>query len=224
MKKNRRFHTPSPAFIVALVALIVALGGTSYAALRLPVGSVGTAQLRAGAVTGKKVRAHSLVASDFKSGQLPRGVRGSRGPQGPAGLPGPRGQSALDPIAPGRTVTGHFVYDGNSPTGVTSDYAQYVALPAPARAPLTDEQVNFAPANGVIDGDVECTGTRTNPTAPPGKVCLYLGGHATDLRIEGAALEGGGSSDAFEVRWLDDGTDDDSFLWGTWAYTAPATS
>lgn len=40
---------------IALIALFVALGGTSYAALNLPAGSVGTRQLHNGAVTGKKL-------------------------------------------------------------------------------------------------------------------------------------------------------------------------
>jgi len=43
----------------ATIALFVALGGTSYAALSLPAGSVGTRQLRSGAVTEAKL-AHGL--------------------------------------------------------------------------------------------------------------------------------------------------------------------
>ena len=38
-------HRPSPALVVACVALAVALGGTSYAAVVLPAGSVGTSRL-----------------------------------------------------------------------------------------------------------------------------------------------------------------------------------
>ena len=42
---------PSPSMVVALMALFVALGGTSYAALKLPKNSVGNRQLKTGAVT-----------------------------------------------------------------------------------------------------------------------------------------------------------------------------
>ena len=45
---------------IALIALFVALGGTAYAVAELPAHSVGTRQLRHGAVTNGKVRAHTL--------------------------------------------------------------------------------------------------------------------------------------------------------------------
>ena len=79
---------PSPSMLVAFAALMVALGGTSYAIAQLPANSVGTKQLRKNAVTAPKVKDRSLVARDFKRGQLPRGARGPAGPQGAAGAPG----------------------------------------------------------------------------------------------------------------------------------------
>jgi hypothetical protein len=54
-KRRRRLRIPSPAMIVACVALFVALGGTSYAAVTLAANSVGTKQLKNGAVTAAKV-------------------------------------------------------------------------------------------------------------------------------------------------------------------------
>src|ERR671933_329833 len=73
-------HRPSPAMVVASLALLFALTGTGIAAVAaLPRNSVGTAQLRKNAVTSSKVRNRSLLARDFKRGQLPRG------PAGPAG-------------------------------------------------------------------------------------------------------------------------------------------
>ena len=47
---------------IALLALFVALGGTSYAALSLPAGSVGTQQLRNGAVTSRKLAKGAVTA------------------------------------------------------------------------------------------------------------------------------------------------------------------
>jgi hypothetical protein len=50
-----RLRRPSAALVVSTIALIVALGGTSYAAMTLPLNSVGTKQLKNGAVTTKKL-------------------------------------------------------------------------------------------------------------------------------------------------------------------------
>jgi hypothetical protein len=55
---------------IAWLALFVALGGTAYAASELPAGSVGTRQLRAGAVTDAKVHAHTLSAGALSPGLL----------------------------------------------------------------------------------------------------------------------------------------------------------
>jgi hypothetical protein len=50
---------------IALLALFVALGGTSYAAFSLPVGSVGTRQLRNGAVTSRKLSKGAVTAASL---------------------------------------------------------------------------------------------------------------------------------------------------------------
>ena len=77
--------------VIAYAALFVALGGTSYAAIKLPANSVGTRQLKKGAVTAAKIKSHSLLAKDFKAGQLRSGAQGPIGPQGPAGRDGTNG-------------------------------------------------------------------------------------------------------------------------------------
>jgi hypothetical protein len=98
--------------IVAVTALVVAvLGSTSYghaaARMVLPSNSVGASQLKKNAVrandiaknavTGPKVKDGTLVAADFKAGELPatQGPKGDRGPQGErgaTGAPGLRGE------------------------------------------------------------------------------------------------------------------------------------
>jgi hypothetical protein len=53
---HMRLRGPSPAFVISVIALFVALGGTTYAAATsLPINSVGTPQLKAGAVTPAKL-------------------------------------------------------------------------------------------------------------------------------------------------------------------------
>jgi len=48
---------------VAYVALFVALGGTGYAALRLPANSVGNRQIQNGAITPVKIDRHLITGS-----------------------------------------------------------------------------------------------------------------------------------------------------------------
>jgi hypothetical protein len=118
-------HRPSPAMIVACIALLVALGGTSVAAVNaIAPNSVGTTQLRTGAVTspkiknnnvlgadiapnavtGSDVRNGSLTRDDFASNSLPAGPagpKGDQGPQGPAGLIGPITVRSQGVVVPG---------------------------------------------------------------------------------------------------------------------------
>jgi hypothetical protein len=69
-RKRRWLHVPSPAMIVACVALFVALGGTSYAAIVLPANSVGTKQIKKSAVTGVKVKNATLTGAKIKDASL----------------------------------------------------------------------------------------------------------------------------------------------------------
>ena len=61
---------PSPALVVAFVALLIALGGTSYAAFRLPRNSVGTKQLKHNAVTASKIKNGAVTASKINTSGL----------------------------------------------------------------------------------------------------------------------------------------------------------
>lgn len=89
---------------VGYLALFVALGGVSYAAITLPANTVGSNQIKRGAVktadlgksavTTGKVKDGSLLSLDFKPGQLVAGAPGAVGPQGApggVGAPGPAG-------------------------------------------------------------------------------------------------------------------------------------
>lgn len=98
MRRLRRHLTF--ANVVACLALFIALGGASYAAFKLPKNSVGTKQLKNGAVTGAKVKRGSLTAKNFKKGQLPAGPVGPRGAVGPQGAPGPQGPAGEFSAAP----------------------------------------------------------------------------------------------------------------------------
>ncbi len=113
------------ANVTSVLALFIALGGSSYAALSLPRNSIGARELKPSAVTSKKVKDRSLRAADFARGQLPSkgggpagppgapGAQGARGPAGPAGKDG-------SPDTPAQVLTKLKTVDGPS-SGLDAD-------------------------------------------------------------------------------------------------------
>jgi hypothetical protein len=93
---HSRFAVATAA--IAVLALAIAIAGAGYAVVALPRNSVGTPQLKNASVNSAKVKDKSLLARDFKPGQLPRGPRGDEGPAGPVGATGPTG--AQGPAGP----------------------------------------------------------------------------------------------------------------------------
>jgi hypothetical protein len=99
-----RIRKPTPAFAVAVGALVVSLGGTSYA-----VSQIGSADIRNGSVRSIDIRNDTIRSGDVKDGTLrradladgvlvpgQRGKAGPRGPQGPAGNDGTNGTDGED--------------------------------------------------------------------------------------------------------------------------------
>ena len=93
----RHFRGSRYANVTSTLALVVALGGTgAYAATSIRSadiknGQVKNVDLAANAVTSGKVRNGSLVAKDFKAGELPKGATGAAGTQGAGGKNGANG-------------------------------------------------------------------------------------------------------------------------------------
>jgi hypothetical protein len=107
-----------------------------------------------------------------------------------------------------------------------------VTLPAAASVALTDNDVfvnvsNWQDAGGqsaptTTDTNVGCNGTPDAPTAPGGKVCIYVSGadHAFNLNGYSVLFGTGASKYGFKLKW-DTTTIGDTFVDATWAYTAP---
>jgi len=83
----RPIRRPSFPTIISLIALFVALGGTSYAVIKLPAKSVGNRELKTNAVTSAKIRNGSIARGDLNPSARV-GTRGPRGVAGPTGAPG----------------------------------------------------------------------------------------------------------------------------------------
>jgi hypothetical protein len=85
--------------VISVTALAVAVLGSTPVGeaakgLVVPRNSVGTAQIKPNSVTSAKIKDLSLLAADFKSGQIPAGPVGPAGPAGPPGQKGDKGDSA----------------------------------------------------------------------------------------------------------------------------------
>ncbi|HXR59976.1 MAG TPA: collagen-like protein, partial [Solirubrobacterales bacterium] len=93
------------ANVVATLALFVALGGASYAALQLPKNSVGAKQLKKNAVTSRKIAKGAVTRAKLSADAMSalEGPRGARGEVGPKGDPGPKGEPG--PLGPSEAVT-----------------------------------------------------------------------------------------------------------------------
>jgi hypothetical protein len=130
------------ANVMATVAVFVALGGSSYAAIKVTGRNVKDSSLtgkdvKNSSLTTSDVKNASLLAVDFKSGQLPVGGRGPAGPQGLRGEPGDDG----DPGQPATRLWAVINSDGSTArqSGVTSSAA---AAPSGTYAVTFDRDVS----------------------------------------------------------------------------------
>ncbi|HSS37862.1 MAG TPA: hypothetical protein VLT58_03740 [Polyangia bacterium] len=92
------------ANVAATLALFLALGGAAYAATQLPKNSVGTKQLKAGAVTAAKINKKTRNK-----------LRGAQGPAGPQGKTGKTGKTGPKGATGAQGKTGAAGADGTGP-------------------------------------------------------------------------------------------------------------
>jgi hypothetical protein len=185
--------------VVATLALFVALGGSSYAAVAITGKDVRDNSLTGADVknhsltgvdvknrslTGKNIRPGSLTAGAFKRGQLPAG---SPGPAGPRGLPGLRG-------APGpkgeRGEKGEQGAKGDTGTVDTSNFYDKAQSDARFLA------VNGTAANAqTLDGLDSSAFARGDAQHSFGNVGFIVRGTFTVLAIPGVGTIQGTCSD-----------------------------
>jgi hypothetical protein len=105
------------ANVMATVAVFIALGGASYAAVKLPKNSVGAKQIRKGAVTPAKLSPASMST-----------LRGPQGATGPAGPAGPKGEAGL--LGSPSSLFRRATYEGKVPTAQVTELASLSFTPA----------------------------------------------------------------------------------------------
>ena len=124
-------------------------------------------------------------------------------------------------IPSGMTVTGFAQYDSAI---VVDNQGASITVRLPGRAPvaLTYLNVNFASGAAASDDDPTCTGTYGVPTAPAGKVCLYLMGAGHVDTANGYGTYSPYADRYFTVYFAANGTaGQDMYIYFAWAYTAP---
>jgi hypothetical protein len=157
--KRPTIRRPTPATIIAGLALAVALTGTGYAASRIPANSVGTKQLKNNAVTSAKVKNGSLGAADFKAGTLLKGDKGD------PGTPGADATNLWAVLNPDGTLNrgSHVVSSGKVDySGTTGSYevifdrdvtnCVYMGTLGGANTVLSQGQITTFPRNNNVDG------------------------------------------------------------------------
>jgi hypothetical protein len=91
--RRMKLSMPSPAMLVAILALVVATGGTATAAVVIT-----GKQIKNSSISGKDVKNKSLTPTDFRGtvrgAEGPQGAQGALGPQGPRGDTGAAGSAA----------------------------------------------------------------------------------------------------------------------------------
>lgn len=138
-----RLKPPSPALVISCIALFVAVGGTAYAATSLPANSVGSRQLKKGAVTPRKVAPKTIAL--FKGQTGPPGPKGGAGPKGDAGPQGPGGSimtyDASASASPTQTTVG---------TALGDTWSAKCSIPSAGNAEL---DLFFKTSNGSFRAD-----------------------------------------------------------------------
>jgi hypothetical protein len=104
MTKRFRARLTYSNVVSTLCLFLLVGGGTAYAATQLPRNSVGSAQLRKGAVTPTKLSGGTRAALTAPQGN--EGPRGATGPPGPKGDAGDRGEKGdQGPRGPSNAIT-----------------------------------------------------------------------------------------------------------------------
>lgn len=114
-------HRPTPATVIASVALFVSLGGVGYAAA-----TIGSAQIKNNSVQGKDIRNGTIKSPDIAKATR-NALKGKTGPVGPVGATGPRGADGAkgDTGAAGATnvtvVRNSFLVPSGSTAGASAE-------------------------------------------------------------------------------------------------------
>jgi hypothetical protein len=177
---------PSPALVVATIALIAALGGTAYAGFSLPKNSVGTKQLKKNAVTTSKIKNGAVTAGKINPAGLtvPNALHANSSNTASSATNATNATTATNAASLGGSPAGSYVQygatlkSGATEKGIWADVATAgasgevtvgtVFFPIPLASNPT---AHFIPSGTTPPSG--CSGTLAAPAASPGNLCVF---------------------------------------------------
>ncbi len=215
MRKTLRGRLSYANVISTLCLFLLIGGGTALAAGQLAKNSVGTKQLKNGAVTPPKLSASAKAT-----------LTGAQGAAGKEGPPGPKGGNATatglpTTLSSGAGESGLFTAQASWPTpasaGSIATFA-VISFPIPLASAPTPTYVEIG------ETTPSCAGTPDAPTATAGHLCLYEGdspGTAFNSFDDGVHDVAGASRFGTAALFVNDGLGNVAQAYGSWAVTAP---
>jgi hypothetical protein len=212
---TRRFGRFLRRNTIALLALFIALSGTTFAAaVALPKNSVGTAQLKNGAVTKKKINKKTI--RQLKGNRGPAGPQGPQGPTGPQGVQGVQGPAGPFPAALPATKSLYGTFNVECDGSVCEGGNAHFTYPLASAPTVHYIQAGQAPPAG-------CSGSVSAPAAAPGNFCAFegnSGGSPTGRGIVNPANDGTGSATRFGAGfYLQGSAGSNHWMEGVWVVT-----
>jgi hypothetical protein len=222
-----RFRMPSPALVIALIALFIVLGGTGYAASQSTgtVAASATAKIKkVNSRVSRVVRLLNTVRSQLASIALTPGPQGPAGPRGEKGEKGDKGDPGpvTGALPKGVTLKGDWgmrIANGNVANQRVQTAISFGFSLSAAPTP------HYIPVGGAVPPG--CTGGVTNPGADPGNVCVFEAATTNITAGSQAVFDEATGTDGQADPWgagvaaTATAGDTDTRFRGNWAVTAP---
>lgn len=206
---------PSGATVIAVIALVMALGGSAAAANHYLITS--TKQIKPSVLkalkgkTGPRGSAGATGATGATGAKGATGAEGATGAVGPQGSPGAAGAAGTfsTELSTGETVRGAYNTGGTAAaaTALANTSISFISLLSAAPKAVIVPEKASPPA--------ECPGSVSVPQARPGFLCVY-----EEERLNTAGLMVNGSVRSGATIFIFSEAAGTFYSFGTWAVTA----
>jgi hypothetical protein len=203
---------------VSIVAIAVALLSIGIGRA-VGSGTVTNSDLATGSVNSRVIQNGSILKEDL-AGQTLRALQSNL---------------TISGVTVRGVIGGDFEVQPGTNCPDNCDFGGYASLPFAGKDTLGDDDIlvdnsYWSTGGGQVKPALDasesgspaaCTGNINVPTAPPGKVCIYIAGgdNATDVKGVSVIPGTGESRFGFKIVWVAP-NQDDTFIDAVWAYHA----